>query len=162
MNVANVIEHVINLVYAGLLAWVWVYLLRLERTGCACGVDYKRAYIMGFLALRIVTLLAMNLVGWSMPALSIVLAPADIVFIVFALQYVHALKVQKCECSRDVARDVLQIVAIVDAVVAALVVLMVAEKGVAVLGWFTKGQNRGLSGALAGEAPKKPGPRARK
>lgn len=144
MRGIEALSRVLNLVYAGLLAWVWVYLLRLERTGCECAIDYKRTYIMYFLAVRIVMLLAMNLAGWSVPAVSIIMAPADIVFVVFALQYVHSLKVQKCTCSRDVARDVLQIVAVVDIVIAALVTMLIIKMVVALKGFAVRDASVGL------------------
>lgn len=152
MHTLEALTRVLNLVYAGLLAWVWVYLLRLERTGCKCAVDYKRTYIMTFLAVRIIMLLAMNLVGWTVPALGIAMAPADVVFVVFALQYVHSLKQQKCTCSQDAARDVLQIVAIVDVVIAALVMLLIIKMAIAFKGVVVRDPEHGLLGAVSSAA----------
>ena len=146
----------LNLAYAGLLAWVWVYLVRLERTGCQCAMDYRRTYVVAYLAVRVAALLLANLAGWTVPALAVAMAPADVVFVVFALQYVHALRAQKCECSQDAARDVLRIVAVVDAVVAAAAVLLLATLAVALRGFAARTPAAAAALALRGALRRPP------
>ena len=111
-----------------LQAYMLAYVVHLEKLGCECAMDWRRNYIMWYLVFSIALTFINLFMGFvlrkplpiGVGALSTL---ASIMFIVFALQYVHRLKKEKCECSVGTARDVLQVVAIIDVVLLGLVVL---------------------------------------
>lgn len=105
----------LTLFFIVLLAWVWAYLQRLERTGCACAADYRRTYIMWYIGLRILLLLASMFVP-CLVTYGIFMVPLDVVFVMFTLQYVRRLEHIKCECSQHLARDVLWMAAVLKSV----------------------------------------------
>ena len=90
--------------------WFLVYLIKLEKEGCKCSLDWRRYYIIAYIFV---------LIGWNVFNLvyplqsnlifSIVMVCAAITFIVFTFQYLNLLKSRKCNCSEDIAKRVLNI-----------------------------------------------------
>lgn len=102
-----------------------VYLFKLEKIGCECALNWRRQYIIAFIFIS----LAWNLVNVFKPSLSqnLILAPIMLVlflmFVAFTIQYVNNLKKVKCECSKEITRDIMYIYSWIMVVVICLVVL---------------------------------------
>ncbi len=119
LGIAMIIALILN-------AFLLNYIFRLETMGCECAKDWRRDYIQYYLIFMVIYILVQfwllmkddmsSFVTFTV-AMNLIMFVLGILFVVFALQYVHKLKVAKCECSEDFARDVLQIVAIIDAIV---------------------------------------------
>lgn len=125
--IASVAASVIYAVY------IHHYVLRLERIGCACAADFRRAYIQWFtLALIIIGAIniALRLTGGELglTLLSMILSPimvvATVIYIVFVLQYVNRLRREKCQCSEGMTRAILYIITIIHVTLACLLSLV--------------------------------------
>lgn len=97
------------------------YVVRLERIGCRCAMDYRRTYIQWYtliwIALCVVNI-TLLLMGTMMPPyMALLITPitsvATVFYIVFVLQYVSRLYKEKCDCSKSLARPVLTLVTII-------------------------------------------------
>ena len=99
------------------VAYIWIlyYLIRLEQTGCACALNWRRDYIMGFIIFIFITQIIAFFTHKKVMAgawLSGILFVLSIANMVIMFQYIHYLKEQKCKCSDDSGKKVMQIVAI--------------------------------------------------
>lgn len=93
------------------------YLLKLEKIGCECAMDWKRNYIMFFTVLSILYLMIAPVISESaMPFVQTVFIVLAVMNMVYVVQYVHRLKKTKCECSESIIREVMFIVAIINAI----------------------------------------------
>lgn len=127
ISVASIVASVVYAIY------VHHYVVRLERIGCDCAMDFRRSYIQWYtLALIVIGVVnvALRLSGGAggLAVISLVLSPivalATIVYVVFVLQYVDRLRREKCECSETMARAVLYIVTVVHITLACLLSLV--------------------------------------
>lgn len=132
--------HVLASIVAILLhTYLLNFLLRLEGTGCACAMDWRRKYIVGFVLFMIVFNIASALAVSSRKfararmILSPVIMVASILFVVFTFQYVSKLEREKCKCSDDTARLVLLLVAAVNSSVFAILGLTLLVLAITVL-----------------------------
>lgn len=94
-------------------AYILRYLYFLEENGCKCALNWRRTYIMLFIGLSLI-LAILSLFNVDILTSSIVLiifAGLSIANIVIILQYVHMLKAEKCKCSENLAREILQFIA---------------------------------------------------
>lgn len=104
------IEILIVSVVITINIWFLVYLIKLEKEGCKCSLDWRRYYIIAYIFV---------LIGWNVFNLvypiqshlmfSVVMVIAAILFIIFTFQYINLLKSRKCNCSEDIAKRVLSI-----------------------------------------------------
>jgi len=122
------ILRIASIISIMLFAYIITFLLKLERTGCKCAMDWRRTYILWYCAYT-VALAVMMIFNPSNPSISLALAPITMVlgllFIVFTFQYVHKLKSIKCACSEDLARTIMYLIAIIDAAVFAVIGLQI-------------------------------------
>jgi hypothetical protein len=96
--------------------WILVYLVNLERLGCACALGLRRLFIMAYTVLTI--LMALGLVVLSPESSPLWVSGfviLSIFYIVVVLQYTRDLERHKCACSAHLARDVLQLAAMIQA-----------------------------------------------
>lgn len=94
------------------------YLLKLEKIGCECAMDWRRNYIMFFTVLSILYAMIAPVIGESVgPFVQTIFIVLAILNMVYVIQYVYRLKKIKCECSESVIREVMFVVAIINAVV---------------------------------------------
>lgn len=101
------------------------YLMRLEQIGCECAMDWRRDYIMFFIALTIVNAFVVLFMGpQQLPGLQFALFIMGIMNVVFVLQYVHRLKKEKCECSISVYREIMYVIAILRAALYGLLLML--------------------------------------
>lgn len=99
--------------------WILVYLYNLERMGCTCAMDWRRQYIMVYIAVGLVVWM-LQLIDVSMftsPAILTLWTLLSIVNVVAVLTYVRELDQRKCECSKSVERSVLTAIHILYALV---------------------------------------------
>jgi hypothetical protein len=88
-----------------------VYLFKLEKIGCKCALNWRRQYIIAFIFISFVW----NIVNLVMPSLSqnvllaLIMLVLFLMFIAFTIQYVDNLKKQKCECSKEITRDIMYV-----------------------------------------------------
>ena len=132
------IDGLAVLVFAAALfinLYILYWLVRLERIGCQCAMDWRRYYIIAFMILNILFALfgmkRSDVMGNVIYGVWLVLVVLNIVFV---LQYVHRLKKEKCECSAGLARDVMYVIAIINtaliflSLIASLVIIMLATR----------------------------------
>ena len=118
-----------------LFAYILNFLIKLESTGCECAKDWRRQYIMFYMAYMLLFTFTSLLVLFAkkphpmLVRLHAILSPLSIflgiLFIVFTFQYVHRLREEKCVCSEDLGRSILTLVAAIDAAVFAVVGLII-------------------------------------
>ncbi len=122
--IANVIGGFIGIF---LLFITYMYIDKLEKTGCACAEHPFRKYIKGYCVFAIVFLALTMFVPKNQlesifgPVGAMVFFAAElvyvvltIIFFVLAFLYVRYLMKEKCKCSEDVRRDVLYVWSILE------------------------------------------------
>lgn len=92
------------------------YLLRLERIGCACAMDWRRHFMIFYMILLLVHIFLMAFVSEkTVPLVQTTFTVLGIVNVIVTLQYIARLKREKCECSESFYRDVIMLVAYLNA-----------------------------------------------
>ena len=103
-----------------------VYLFKLEKIGCKCALNWRRVYIIVFIFISLVW----NLVNVFKPSLSknkllaLIILTLFLMFLAFTIQYVNNLKKKKCECSKEITRDIMYIYSWIMVVLICLVVVV--------------------------------------
>lgn len=93
------------------------YLLRLERIGCKCAMDWRRSFMLFYMILVLVHVVAITFITKeTTPILQTLFAVMGITNVIITLQYVNKLKREKCECSDSIYKDVITLVAIFNAI----------------------------------------------
>ena len=119
---------ILNIIAILFWAYILNYLIKLEKLGCECSKDWRRTFITYFVVYLIISLLLSTLNIWSVkqlpPILMLVNYVLMIIFFVTTYQYVHKLKREKCECSENEARNVLEIVNYIQIALVLLSLLM--------------------------------------
>lgn len=127
VSIASIVASVVYATY------IHHYVVRLERIGCGCAMDFRRSYIQWYtLALVVIGVvnIVLRLAGGDagLAFISVVLSPivllATIVYIIFVLQYVNRLRREKCHCSETMARAILYIITIIYTILACLLSLI--------------------------------------
>jgi hypothetical protein len=86
-----------------------VYLFKLEKIGCDCALNWKRNYMITFMIFALST----NFVSIIVPSLrlnavfAIIFAVLSLMFLIITIQYVQKLKNDKCDCSKDLTREIM-------------------------------------------------------
>lgn len=86
-----------------------VYLFKLEKVGCDCALNWRRNYMIAFMIFALST----NLVSIIVPSLKlsivfvIISAVLSLMFLIVTIQYVKKLKKDKCDCSKDLTREIM-------------------------------------------------------
>jgi hypothetical protein len=94
------------------------YLMKLEKIGCACAMDWRRNYIIAYFVVSILyAIIAPLLDPKLLPIIQTVYVVFGIINVVYVIQYVHRLKREKCACSESVYREVMYVVSIFNAIV---------------------------------------------
>jgi hypothetical protein len=105
-------QYVSLAIGVALQAGILNYLVRLERIGCACAMDWRRTYMIVFLIMSILISIFTVASGTKAPmALAMALPVFGLLYIVFVLQYINRLKKEKCECSASVFRNIMEVLA---------------------------------------------------
>ena len=104
-----------------------VYLFKLEKIRCKCALNWRRQYIIAFIFISFVWHIA-NLFRPSLSKsnfLALIMFTLFILFIAFTIQYVDKLKKKKCECSKEITRDIMYIYSWIIVALIGLVVLAI-------------------------------------
>lgn len=86
-----------------------VYLFKLEKIGCDCALNWRRNYMITFMIFALST----NLMSVIVPSIRlnivfvIISAVLSLMFLIVTIQYVQKLKNDKCECSKDLTREIM-------------------------------------------------------
>lgn len=118
--------------------YILKYLYYLEKNGCECALNWRRKFIMFFIGLSLVlaifSLFKLNLLTSSI--IFAVFATLSIANVVIILQFVHMLKEEKCKCSEDLAREILQFIAIINIAIygIAFIVLLYSVFNILIIG----------------------------
>lgn len=86
-----------------------VYLFKLEKIGCNCALNWRRNYMIVFMIFALST----NFLSLIVPSIkfNVVLASISailsLMFLIVSIQYVQKLKDDKCECSKDLTREIM-------------------------------------------------------
>ena len=97
------------------------YVYDLETIGCECATnDWRRDYIMSYLAVTIVLGVINVFLLITEGKKALVVPPSILVifgwiYIITTLQYVDRLRREKCECSKSVYRDIMELFAMINA-----------------------------------------------
>lgn len=97
-----------------ILLWVYIfnYLLKLEKIACECALDWRRIFIMIYIIflISILILRSINILNDKNDMIiRSLFAIVTLVFIGVVYSYIRYLKKDKCDCSKDLARDILEI-----------------------------------------------------
>jgi hypothetical protein len=116
MGSMEIFAFALNLAVILLLLWFLMFLIKLESTGCECALSWRRSFIMFAISLTILlNIIKLAFKSWmELPIFQYlfpVILTIHILFVTFAIQYIRHLKQVKCDCSKDNARDVLEIYA---------------------------------------------------
>jgi hypothetical protein len=131
-NIVGAVSATFGIVLSSLIIY---YLVTLERLGCACAMNFKRNYILGYNAFYITYAIVSLFMGmpaifalyvkypllWLVPFISFIGA---IVNAVFVIQFVNELKREDCACSDSVYKDVMYISSILAAIVLGFTILL--------------------------------------
>lgn len=125
------IQLVINAIYLAIWGYILFYIYKLEQIGCECSKDWRRDFIKFFIIFMIVIFVLRMFDLWSPagvpPVLMTLQFVAVLFFVAVVFQYVHELKVKKCQCSEDLARDVLEVVNYVQMFLLGLALLLMVH-----------------------------------
>ena len=125
-EIYKIIGVLISLILVVIQALIVHYLMRLEKIGCECAMDWRRNYIMFFFVITILYVASAFFISReTLPILQVIITVFGLLNVVFTLQYVHKLKKEKCECSVSIYREVMMVVAIFNAVMYSLLLTLI-------------------------------------
>lgn len=130
----------ISILGVALWSYIFVYILKLEKIGCECALDWRRTFIQYYIiVLVLVALSQIANIFTTLPIIvKICLLFGSIAFITITFLYVRDLKKKKCECSDETARDVLEIVNYIQIGIVGFVLLI----GIYMIYVITRSQSR--------------------
>ena len=109
-----ILNAIISILYVFIWIYIYLYITKLEKIGCECSNDWKRSYIKYYILIILLFIILRLFSFWNfktVPAILLTLEIlASIIFVIIVYHYVHDLKKKKCECSVDLARDILEII----------------------------------------------------
>ena len=131
-NIVAAVSATIGITLSSLIIY---YLVSLERLGCACAMNFKRNYILGYNAAYITYTAVALFMGmpaifalyvkypllWLVPFMLFIGGIANVVFVI---QFVNELKREDCACSDSVYKDVMYILSILHAIVLGATLLL--------------------------------------
>ena len=162
-NAISVIGKTIGFV---LLVLAYIYINKLEKTGCECAQHPYRnrikSYLQFAIAYFLITLflplgLAVRYLGSTVGILyvliDIIFTLVSIVFFVLMMRYIKYLSIEKCKCSEGNTREILYIYSIVEVIILSLLVILPILtsiiKGVFALAVTSVQEVKGKSGTVA-------------
>jgi hypothetical protein len=137
LSVANAISIVGKLLGFILLVVAYVYINKLEKTGCECSVHPYRESIHRYLTFAIVYFVitvffppsvAIGIFGpvggIAYVIIDIIFTIVSLVFFILMMRYIKFLSVEKCKCSEGNTREILYIYSVVEVVILSLLVVL--------------------------------------
>jgi len=95
--------------------WIIQYLLRLAQHKCACAMGWKRTFILVYWITSVVWAIGhlLDLDTLFTPTVSMAMFLFSVINVWVVLSYVARLEKEQCNCSIDMARDVMYLVSVV-------------------------------------------------
>lgn len=102
------ISIIFNLIAIVLWLFILYYITNLETIGCKCALDWRRTFIQYYIIylLFMIVFMSRNAPSYFLTLHFVV----SVAFILIVYHYIHDLKMKKCKCSENTARDVLMYV----------------------------------------------------
>ena len=104
------------------------YLLRLEKIGCKCAMDWRRKYMLFYMFVLLIHVVLITFVDrqqYQIPILQTAVMVLGVVNVIVTLQYVSQLKKDNCTCSESLYRDIITLVAYLNAIMYSLLFVIV-------------------------------------
>lgn len=137
MDLAYIISIVSGSLGIFLLAVTYLYIDKLEKTGCACAEHPYRNFIKKYCIFAIIFLAVTMFMppatltkffgpaaGVVMMALKWIYGIATLVFFVMTMKYTRYLMREKCKCSEDMRREIIYIWSILEIVLMSLSIII--------------------------------------
>ena len=102
-------QYIFNAIIVALYIAFLVYLFKLEKVGCNCALNWKRNYMITFMIFALST----NLISIIIPSLRhnvvfvFISAVLSLMFLIVTIQYIRKLKNDKCDCSKNLTREIM-------------------------------------------------------
>lgn len=102
-------QYIFNAIIVALYIAFLVYLFKLEKVGCNCSLNWKRNYMITFMIFALST----NLISIIIPSLGhnvvfvFISAVLSLMFLIVTIQYIKKLKNDKCDCSKNLTREIM-------------------------------------------------------
>lgn len=110
----SIIKIILNVLMIIIWMFIMSYIIKLEKIGCECSQDWRRDFIKYYIIFIIIVLFLSSVDIWNLkyipPIVSTIQFGSMMLFIGIVYHYIHELKRKKCECSEDLARDILEII----------------------------------------------------
>ena len=115
-----------------LYAYLASYMFRLEKIGCKCAGGWERDFIQFYFVFLITFILCVVIFNPLPLWIRMIASFINVFGIIVVFLYIRRLKVEKCECSEDTARDVMEIFNYVQIIMfgIAILILILAVMGV--------------------------------
>ena len=127
LTILSIVSVVFSILFLVMFVFVYMWIVKLEKTGCECSKDWRRGFIKVY-ALIILVMVVLEIFFKLPDVVGIIYAVLSLVFIVVVFQYIHELKRIKCGCSESQTRDILEIVNYIQIGVVALFTLVIIFK----------------------------------
>jgi hypothetical protein len=137
LSLANGIAIVGKIIGFILLVLAYMYLNKLEQTGCDCAEHPYRNRIKGYLKFAIGYFLITvffppsvavkyfgSVVGMIYVLVDILFTLVSLVFFILMMRYIKYLSVEKCKCSEGNTREILYVYSVVEVILLALLVIL--------------------------------------
>lgn len=141
VDISYIASLLLGFIILVLFATSYMYLDKLEKTGCLCAEHPYKKYMKVYSVFAFVYILVMMFIPKSfmneksnviMLAVTAVLSVAflvgTVVFFVYSIKYVNYLVREKCKCSEDVRREVLYYWSIMHLIYLSIIVLFAIFK----------------------------------
>lgn len=127
LMILSIVSIIFSVLFLVLFAFVYMWIVRLEKTGCECSKDWRRTFIKVY-AIIILVMVVIEIFFKLPEVIGVIYAILSLVFIIVVFQYIHELKRIKCECSESKTRDILEIVNYIQIAVVSLFALVIIFK----------------------------------
>lgn len=99
---------------------IYEWILKLEKIGCKCSIDWRRYYIKYYtifiIAYIFFTILYLFITDKHLQLIigvNLIILIAEIIYIIVSIQYINRLKKEKCDCSDGYTREIIYIYSII-------------------------------------------------
>lgn len=118
MSVNDVVLYVSQILLIVIQLLLINYLIRLEKIGCKCAMDWRRDFMIFYMMVVLLhAILTAFLPMTITPLLQTLVAALGIFNVIITLQYIARLKHERCKCSDSMYKDAITIIAYFNAAV---------------------------------------------
>lgn len=105
------------------------YLLRLERIGCKCAIDWRRKFMIAYMFLLLVHAALVTFVTKEVleyPIIQTIMLVLGVVNVIITLQYLAQLRRDNCNCSESMYKDIITMIAYLNTLLYFFMLVVVA------------------------------------